>query len=364
MGSWFKRLGHRISNACVLCCLGLGVLGARVSAAQTSLGYSVPPECPSVAWFEAELASQGVRRDALSALSVSVSKRSRELARNDALSYEGRLSFAGWQRELSSSECGELLSALAVSLVLHVESLEGAAAEPVKTESAGVGSREEPRAASFAEMGSRADPFPEGEAPAAPEGEPAVDRGSRRPGEVGIERIWRFGISASAQARSGIDPELTPGLGVALFVRSDLAGWGSGPFGVHFSATPRMRSEDVLSAGERVVWSHHWWALGGFITPGTFLFTPEIRMGPALSFSIGQYSSQGDLSGFEPKLLMFSELLLRTDVRIASGWLLDGQLGLQLPVQGFAVTPADRLLHRQSGGLVVGLGASWLGVIL
>lgn len=337
-------------------------MGVRVSAAHGLLEYATPPECPDAAWFEAELASQGVRRDALGALGVAVSKFARQGSR--PASYLGRLSIAGWQRELSSSECGELLSALAVSLVLHVESLEGAAADPSERELAGSGSREAPRTAAFAAAELRADPFADGEAPgAAPEAEPAVDR-APRPGETSIERIWRFGVGASAQARSGIDPELTPGLGLAVLVRSDLAGWGSGPFGVHFSATPWMQSEDRSSGGERVVWSHHWWALGGFVTPGTFVFIPGVRMGPALSFSIGRYSSEGDTGGFESKLLMFSELSLRTDVRLSSGWLLDGQLGLQLPVQGFAITPGDRLLHRQSGGLVVGLGASWLGVIL
>ncbi len=346
-----------------------GIIGSRLLGLISSVGglaraeppqvldYQVADGCPDGEWFRAELRDQGVPQRPKRSLNVRVERRVLDSSPGDAGSaedpgfeYDGRLRYGvgdgAWERRLTSGSCTDLLSALAVSLGLQLESEapvvagELGATAPRSSSSSGVGPRSPESDLEY---------LPEAPPPAEPEG-------------PDLSGAWMLGFGLGGALRLGVDPEPSAGVSVSLLLRSVRSGWGSGPVGAAFTLSPSVARESRVDGGT-ANWRSGWWATSVFLTPGTFLLPPHGRMGFAAAFHVGRYLPSGDGDGFAPQTLMFSELVLRGEQALGS-WLLDAQLGLQLPVETVVISSSNEVLHRQRAGLTIGLGATWLGVVL
>jgi hypothetical protein len=328
-----------------LTALVLGLASSFAVAAPGSLGFVAPPVCPTSDWFDAELDRQGAPRDTTGAVVVRV-----EQAEPDRFVGTARYEQPGapeWQRELRAVDCENLLSALAMSLAVHLESTAQTSTEAHATaRRRQAGGSQEHAAVTGIQLESD-----------------AVDGMRQRLGDSSTERTWHWGLALTGTLRSGVDPQLSAAPSLGVVARSSGSGWGSGPVGVYMTLSPSSNSALVGSANGAVSWQHDWWVGGAAVTPGTFDLIGGVRMGPTLAFHAGRYYSSVGEGALPPQMLMFSELKLHVD-RQWGHWAFDGQLGLHLPVNAFSVATADRLLHEQKPGLVVGLGASWLGAVL
>lgn len=369
------------------------------------LSYTAPARCPDARWLESELRDQGVPEAVEGDIAVGVIEANGLAASRPSfvgsIRY-GRQGVTVWERQLEAYSCGDLLSALAVGLGLH---LDGGALDPGPAGSTASGSatvsstgttppstkersRSEtvPNRAEFgvtdpvgastgAVLPAAADalPSPEPERPTASlaEAQDAVPPSVELPadGSSSLElpqpltNDWRLGLGVGGALRTGLDPEPSAGVSGTLFLRGERAGWGSGPVGVGFTYVPSVESVHVESrSGERVRWRHSWWTTNVFVTPGTFSLPSGYRIGFVTGVHVGRYTPRSPFPD-EAETIAFTELMLRAEGELGT-WLVDSQLGLQLPIDGIAISPDNQVLHRQEAGLVVGLGASWLGGVL
>jgi hypothetical protein len=220
-----------------------------------------------------------------------------------------------------------------MSLVLHLE------AEPVETGGEPAG----------------------GQLPSGGTSEP-TDAGAAAPGRAPEWEIprWRFGAGVGGNLRGGVGPGLAGAIDAHAMLRSEGSGWGSGPLSIGFSWAPPATSATPDGSAE---WSHRWWAGSVAAVPGTFTLTPRIRVGPVVGFQVGRHWAIGPGVAGSAKTLAFSELLMRAEVELRP-WVVAAQLGFQLPIAPQPVSYDGGLLHRSDPGLVLGLGASWVGVVL
>ncbi len=321
-----------------LAAVGLVGVVASPLLASPSLQYAVPKDCPERAWFESELASQGLPTVSDGALRVEVAPAGGSVPSElvGDLSYgpsQGDLGRSSWQRRLTSGDCRDLLSALAMSLVLHLEA-DRVDAEPVSSALDGAeGAEPVPADSGVAQAPSRDDQL--------------------------APRRWHFGAGVGGTIRGGVDPELSGALDVHALVRSDWSGWGSGPIAIGFTWAPSTAS----SARDGGQWSHQWWTGSVAATPGTFRMWQQVRVGPVVALQLGRYLAE-TVDGTEwDGIVALTELLVRAEME-ARPWLVAAQLGLHLPIAPFRLPYAESELHRPTPGVVIGLGASWLGVVL
>ncbi len=317
-----------------------------------SIDYRVPEGCPGSDWFRTELGSQGVAVALPTALEVTVDKRTpiQPAVESEAAEeqYDGSLRYAAgdqhWERHLSSANCTDLLSALAVSLGLRLETASAPDEGDATTVAALAESPSETYAAATAEEG-------------------VEDRLSRKdPEKEELSRAWMLGFGAGGALRLGVDPAPSGAIGGVVLLRSERSGWGSGPFGLGFTVSPSVSKQSRVDGGS-TTWSYGWWAASLSLSPGTFALPPHGRVGFVTAFHVGRYLPSGEGPGFEAQPLMFTELALRGEQTLGQ-WMFDAQLGLQLPVGTVVVSPGNDVLHRQRPGLMIGLGATWLGVVL
>jgi hypothetical protein len=267
-----------------------------------------------------------------------------------------------WQRKLVGKNCKDLLSALAMSFALHLES-ERAAATPSAEEERASGDRA-PSAVGARELTRPADtPAPTARNAVNPLQDSAAS-GMRQRIDTVFERQWRWGVGLGAGLRTGVDARVNATPNLATLVRASEAGWGSGPYSIDVVFAPRRDSPMTgTTDGQASNWQHSWWAVGAAATPGTFTLADQVRIGPTLAFHVGRYHASFRGGTSSSQLLMFTDLRLHAD-RQFGAWLIDGHVGLHLPVRAISVVSADDVLHKQAPGLVVGLAANWLGVVL
>lgn len=337
---------------------------AHVAASPTELEFSAPPSCPSQEWFTTELAQQGVPEPHRGEFEVRVERaRNAEGYAAVAKAHDASSWSPSWQRELEGSDCAQLLSALAVSFAVHLEgeaaketpkdAVNDSTADPVEHADPAPALAREPQSTRR---------LPAAQSTANPLQDSAISS-MRQKLVPELERNWRWGLGLGGAVRTGVDPQLSVMPSMSMVFRARESGWGSGPFSLGVVFAP---SSDTAMPGEvdgETSWSHGWWAVGVTLTPGTFTLIDKVRVGPAVAFHAGNYSASLPGNASRSRPIMFSDLRLHAD-RQFDEWLLDGHVGLHLPVSPLSINTSNQVLHQQEPGLVVGLAANWMGVIL
>lgn len=252
---------------------------------------------------------------------------------------------APWQRSLSGANCEELLSALAVSFVVYLESRDNPEPPPLLQE----------------------DPLP-------PVIEPNFDPPKL---DYVASATWRLGLIAGFGIQTGLAPSATSSWHVAIHLRGVRPGWGAGPFqlgfGAQLGANREQISEDETPAagsGNSLAgqsWEQQYWTVHLLACPWMTAPYEGLRFGPGLEIHGGRFGATLPAvqvpNDDDEVWFAFYELLLVGEIQ-SGGLLTRAQAGLQFPVNAYRVAFEDREVYHQQAGLVFGVALGWSGVLL
>lgn len=356
------------------------VCRARPASAAPKLEYVVATGCPDRGWFEHELQRQELPSDIRGALRVNVTSRpptvqetetekaprSRRQAREPVPQLEvlqeppplsAELEYTSpaqahtgpsspppvvpWQRTLAGANCEELLSALAVSFVVYLES------------------RDNPEPPSILQ-----------EEPLPPVIEPNFDPPKL---DYVASATWRLGLIAGFGIQTGLAPSATGSWHVAIHLRGVRPGWGAGPFQLGFGAQLGSNREQISGdagpanplAGQS--WEEQYWTVHLLACPWMTAPSEGLRFGPGLEVHGGRFGATLPAvqvpNDDDEVWFAFYELLLIGEIQ-SGGLLTRAQAGLQFPVNAYRVAFEDREVYHQQAGLVLGVALGWSGVLL
>jgi hypothetical protein len=339
--------------------------------------YDVQTGCPDQAWFERELLAQELPADVRGQLSVEVttvpkpppgdaSPKAAPQSASDEVQLEPELLSAElryakdsaskpraagrhapaletehtepeWQRALSGPDCEELLSVLAVSFAVYIESRDESELPPALHD----------------------EPLP-----------PVVEPNWFDPPKLDYvaSATWRLGLIAGLGIRTGLAPSATGSWHAAIHLRGVRAGWGAGPIQLGIGSQLGPNRNEVTSATDvNTTWAEEYWTVHLLAAPWMDSPAEGVRFGPALGLHGGRFGARLPrvriATDDDDVWFAFCEMLMLGEVQ--RGPLLARiQLGFQFPVSPYRVHLEERELYHQQAGLVLGFGLGWAGVLL
>jgi len=305
---------------------GLVLLTSRWASAQEKLelDYQVPPNCPERRWFSERLSGSEV--PSTSQLRVAVRVVPAAAGWQGTLDVVSAASGASntpeplHARTLDGSECHEVLSALALSLSLFLDTL-----------------RERPALAG--------EPPP---APAPPS--PVLPRDAAPPARPTAAQHWGFGVFGGITLRTGLGSAFDSSGRVGVLAAPAADRHELYELGLDFGGGGRARSPSAV--GE-VTWEHRWWSIRGNACRWRYGPLPWLHLTPCLAAQIGRYEAQ--LVSQRAGAQWFAWLEPGLQVQVGKGIFARWEGGVTIPIDALGVELDGQELFRQSVGVATGL---------
>jgi hypothetical protein len=331
-GQRFPRLRHWQAQLVALALACVAIPGkAQVSSVTTrglaALEYRAPAGCPAQTAFESRGREGLTRLGAADRLAVELSAQER--------GFRGEMQlFAAdstrWVRTIEGADCDDLVSAMALSLSVHLDDSSGSSGGPPTT------------------------PSPRASAPV----EDAGDGGRASPSAVGSHGIWRFALDAGAGVRSGLGESIDPNVRFGL----DASSLGPTPRGYRLGfelgggAARRLPPE----LGDRR-WDHGWWTGNLQACPWGLALTGSLDLQPCLSVHFGRYSARVEGGTTRSSWLGLAELAARLRARFGR-WSSGLELGGFIPLDPLELERGGQTFFRQKVGLTAAIAFAYAPV--
>lgn len=286
--------------------------------APAAIEYEAPAGCPDRSWFEAQL-GEGALEPGAGAWRARVNV----VPRGEGFAGVIELSRAesSWTRSIGGASCNEVLSALAMSASLQLESARDEAA---------------------------ATPPPE---PAATPADVAPTNVESPPPD-GASR-WHFGAIAGGQARSGLSPLVDFSGHAGITAETLGANISAQSYALAFYTGGGARADVPAELGE-ARWDHAWWTIGARGCPWGFALMAWLRLEPCVALHAGRYAAGATAGNAQGDWFGLAELT--GQLRLGSGiWSARLELGGSMPIGPLGVELEDVVFYRQRAGLVAGL---------
>jgi hypothetical protein len=307
-----------LGAGCLLLALTRSIAAfAADTVERPALRYEAPPECPSLTAFEARSKESLRRLGADTRIAIALSAHER--------GFQGEIELvdmraARWARSIFGADCGEVVSAIALSLAIHLDGSNAGSVAPAPQMSEA--------AESVVDRAPASEPF-------------AAQAGTH----------WYFAVEAGGGVRTGLGESFDPSLRGGIEASSSGAYLQSYRLGFELGVGAAQQLSPELAAQR---WDHRWWTANAQVCPWGYALLPGLDLQPCLAGHLGRYSAELTGSATRSSWLGFVELAARLRARLGR-WSLSGEFGAFLPVAPLGLERQGEILFRQELGLVGGL---------